>query len=78
MAYIGDAPDIARAIRTGYPAIVGAETECEVCGAVVRGWLYEIEGIERCTDCFKDWLDDFFNTNPELIADALNVGRRKA
>jgi hypothetical protein len=34
---------------------------------------YEIGGEMYCEDCFKDWVKDYLESNPEDIAKLMNV-----
>lgn len=34
---------------------------------------YEIGGEVYCEDCFKDWVHDYLDSNPEDIATLMNV-----
>lgn len=70
--------------RLEHPALTRARTEgvplperlCEICGEDIGDRSFVLDGELLCRDCFKDWLDDFFETNPEMIAAALGVPSR--
>lgn len=62
-----------------YPHDMQDETPARYCdqcqGEMYNGeTLYEVEGRYVCKDCFEEWARDFFETSPELFADALGVG----
>lgn len=73
MTQIPDAPDIRRTMETGYPYPVKPPALCDRCGEELGEISYEVEGQLICKECFKDWLDDWFSTNPEQIARALEI-----
>lgn len=51
---------------------------CPECNADigVGEWVYEINGVELCEQCFREWAWDYIETNPREVAEALTVGRR--
>lgn len=69
-------PAITRTLRTGYPHPV-EDTGCPECGGDMYKF-YEIENEAVCVDCFRAWLMDYAFTNPDEVAEQMNVrhGRR--
>ena len=74
---IPDAPDIARTLRTGYPDEPYSPPECPRCGDAMDT-AYLIDNQWQCGECFEEWLDEQFTTNPARIADALEIPHWRA
>lgn len=67
-----DHPDVARALRTGYPDAGAGRHYCAGCGAELTD-AYIAEGEELCVDCFRDWVLEYASTDPAAVAAALKV-----
>ena len=76
MENIPDAPDIARTLRTGYPDTPHFAPECPRCGDAMDT-AYLIDGEWQCAECFEEWLDELFTSDPARIADALSIQHRR-
>ena len=74
---IPDAPDIARTLRTGYPDTPHFPPECPRCGDAMDT-TYLIDNQWQCAECFEEWLDELFSSDPARIADALEIPHRRA
>ena len=72
---IPDAPDIAKTMRTGYPDEPYFGRDCPQCDGEIKenSNVYELNGVEVCEACFKEWVIDLLDTNPEMVADALHT-----
>lgn len=68
-------PTIVQTLRTGYPAPVAQPHCCPGCEAEInpRDDIYELDGELYCRECFGDWVRDYLSSNPQEIAEMLNV-----
>ena len=75
MRILPDAPDIRRALRTGYPYSERYPV-CQYCGGDFGSAAYYVESEWVCSDCFREWVDHCFLTNRAELADMLGVDVR--
>ena len=69
---IQDHPDIRAALRSGHPRPY-RQILCPRCGYDLGDRSYEVEGEAICGQCFTDWVTDYLSTNPEELAEALDI-----
>lgn len=57
---IPDHPEIACALRTGYPRPLPPHIKCAECEIELTGEspVYEVDGRRLCEDCFESYIDD--------------------
>ena len=73
---IPDALDIARVLRTGYPVEPYFPPECPCCGDPMDT-EYLIDGEWVCRECFEEWLDVQFSSNPDVLAGKLGIEHKE-
>ena len=75
MRALPDAPDISRALNTGYPfGEDEAETmTCAKCRDELSGHYFVTDEGSLCQDCFEDYVKSYANSNPVDCADAIGV-----
>ena len=75
MRQIDDAPDIKRALNTGYPYDT-PQYVCPCCGEDIGDYIYTTDDGDMCGECFAEYIKDCLETNPQLVADAFGIAYR--
>lgn len=66
-------PDITRTMRTGYPVEPDFGLDCAKCEGEILGRSFLIDGAKVCVECFREYIDDLMITNPEMVAEAMEI-----
>lgn len=67
---IPDAPDIANALRYGYPHRPHVQYHvCPDCGADIGKWSFLVEGDRICENCFAEYIKE------QTLLDATEIAR---